>query len=100
MEQTQSIPTTRVQLKFPPQLAQAVRNQTHVEFAGDRFADLLDSLEQTYGGVKERLLDDSGRVRPFLNVFVGRNNLNALGGMATVLPEGECVSILLSRAGG
>jgi sulfur-carrier protein len=92
--------TTRVQLKFPPQLAQAVHNNTHVEFAGDRFSDLLNSLEQHYGGVKERLLDDTGRVRPFLNVFVGRDNLNALDGMNTVLLEGQCVSILLARAGG
>lgn len=92
---------TRVKLKFPTQLSKFINHADTVHFEGGRVIDLIDSLESIYGNVKERLMEEENtRIRPYFNLFIGRNNINTLEGLYSVIPEGETLSILLARAGG
>ncbi len=92
--------TTKVSLKFPTQFAQFIDGQKSIEFQGDKVSDLLDHLDIQFGQVKERLLEEDGQVKPYINLFLENKNINVLEGLETEINSGSCISLLLSRAGG
>ena len=92
--------TTQVSLKFPTQFSRYINHIDEVTFEGESLSDLIDELETTYGNIKDRLFDEEGRVRPYLNLFVGKKNVESLQGLHTPVNEGDRISLLLSRAGG
>ena len=61
---------------------------------------VLDALEGAHAGFKERLLDDGGQLRRFVNVFVADDDIRFLDGLATPVPDGETVAIIPAVAGG
>jgi len=91
---------TIVHLKFPSQFARFINNIDKIEFEGESIADFVNSIEAIYGNIKERLFDTDGQVKPYLNIFIGKKNIKSLDGVHSIIPHGECVSLLLSRAGG
>ena len=91
---------TSVILKFPKQFAVYVNNITAIDFNGEKMSDFIEYLDSSYGNVRERLLEPDGRVRPYINIYVGKKNISSLQGLETVVPQGERISILISRAGG
>lgn len=91
---------TKVSLKFPGQFAAYINNINSLEFEGDRMADLVAELDAIYGNIQERLFDTEGRVKPYINIFIGKKNIESLQGLESVVPDGERISLLLSRAGG
>ncbi|MCK8522363.1 MoaD/ThiS family protein [Aquimarina sp. D1M17] len=92
--------TTTVSLKFPTQFSKFIDDQKSIQFKGNRVADLLDHLDIEYGSVKERLLEEDGQVKPYINLFLENKNINVLKGLETEVNDGSCISLLLSRAGG
>lgn len=93
--------TTLAKLRFPSQLSRFINNAESVQFNGDKIVDLFEHLETTYTNVKERVFEDGEQqLRPYFNVFIGKQNINTMDGIYSVIPEGETVSILLARAGG
>ncbi|MEL6863510.1 MAG: hypothetical protein AAFP19_03780 [Bacteroidota bacterium] len=91
---------TTVQVKFPPQFAKFIGNHRQIEFEGDCMGDFINHLETTFGNIKERLFEEDNRVRPYINIFIGKKNIASLEGLKSHVPEGESISLLLSRAGG
>lgn len=91
---------TNVQIKFPSQFSGYINNIDTLEFEGDRVEDFINCLDATYGNIRERLFDGDGQMRPYINLFIGKKNINALLGVNSVIPQGERISLLLSRAGG
>lgn len=91
---------TVAQVKFPSQFARFINNETQVEFEGESLSDFINKLDGAYGNIKERLFDADGQLHPYLNFFIGKKNIKSLRGMDSVIEEGACVSLLLSRAGG
>lgn len=91
---------TNVTLKFPTQFAKYINNIEQLNFEGDTFTDLVNELDSTYGNVRERLFEENGRVRPYINIFIDKKNIKSLQGMNSVVNEGDQISLLLSRAGG
>ena len=61
---------------------------------------MLTALDVTYPGFRERLLDDNGKLRRFVNVFVSDDDVRFLDGLNTAVPAGETVSIVPAVAGG
>ncbi|TDE29418.1 hypothetical protein E0I61_09685 [Flavobacterium ranwuense] len=92
--------TKKIQIKFPVQIAKFINNIKEVEFEGESIIDLLNHLENTYGNVLERLLDENNEVRPYFNLYLGENNINTLNGLSTKVVQNDKISLLLSRAGG
>ena len=71
-----------------------------VDGAGASLGELVRDLEQRYPGMGERLMDESGELRRFVNVFVNGEDVRFLDGMATAIGEGDEVSIVPAVAGG
>jgi molybdopterin synthase sulfur carrier subunit len=61
---------------------------------------VLDDLEANHGGIKARVLDDSGKLRRFVNVYVGNDDVRFIDGLDSAIPDGTKVSIIPAVAGG
>ncbi|MDZ7896967.1 MAG: hypothetical protein U5N85_02905 [Arcicella sp.] len=91
---------THVKIKFPNQFGQYISYIDNLEFEGNKINDFINSLDETYGDVRERIFESDGRVRPYINLFVGSKNIESLDGVNTKINNGDTVALLLSRAGG
>jgi molybdopterin synthase sulfur carrier subunit len=74
--------------------------EAKVVVAGSSVADVLDALEAAHPGIGERLQDDSGQLRRFVNVFVNGQNVRDRDGVETRLSAGDEVGIIPAMAGG
>jgi molybdopterin synthase sulfur carrier subunit len=61
---------------------------------------MLTALDAAHPGIKARLCDDAGKLRKFVNVFVGEEDIRFLDGPATALKDGDTVDIVPAIAGG
>ena len=61
---------------------------------------MLDALERAHPGFRERLFDDAGKLRRFVNVFVADEDVRFLEGLDTAVADGQTVSIVPAVAGG
>jgi molybdopterin synthase sulfur carrier subunit len=68
--------------------------------AAGSVADMVDTLEASYPGIKSRLCDESGELRRFVNIYVNEEDIRFLKGKDTVLKTGDEVSIVPAIAGG
>lgn len=73
---------------------------SQVQVEGATLAEVIDALETAHPGFKDRLLDESGAMRKFVNIFVADDDVRYLEGLATAVPAGETVSIIPAVAGG
>ncbi len=89
-----------VKVKIPTPLRKLTQNNAEVEAAGDTIRAVVDDLEKQFPGFKERMCDDQGELRRFVNVYVGEEDIRFLEGLDTKIPEGEQVSIIPAVAGG
>ena len=75
------------------------RSEVSVEGAGT-LQELLDKLDAEHPGIRGRVLDDDGKLRRFVNVYVGEEDVRFAGGLQTPTPDGASVSIIPAVAGG
>ena len=73
---------------------------SQVQVEGATLSEVIDALETAHPGFKDRLLDESGAMRKFVNIFVADDDVRYLEGLATPVPAGETVSIIPAVAGG
>ena len=74
-------------------------SEVPVEGAGT-LQELLDKLDAEHPGIRGRVLDDDGKLRRFVNVYVGEEDVRFAGGLQTPTPDGATVSIIPAVAGG
>ncbi len=67
---------------------------------GATIAELLDTIATTYPALERRTRDEQGALRAHVNLFVGGEDVRALGGTAAPLGQGDTVSILAAISGG
>jgi molybdopterin converting factor small subunit len=67
---------------------------------GDTVADVLASLDAAHPGFRDRLFDENGKLRRFVNVFVADEDVRFLEGLDTKVAAGQTVSIVPAVAGG
>jgi molybdopterin synthase sulfur carrier subunit len=84
----------------PTPLRRLTGGQSKVTIEAATVNDIIATLEETYPGVKERLLDGDGEVKKFINIFVDGEEIRALQGGATPISEKSEVSIIPAMAGG
>ncbi|BAZ16096.1 hypothetical protein NIES4071_79710 [Calothrix sp. NIES-4071] len=89
-----------VKVLVPTPLQKFTNNQAVLECGGNNVGELLESLEQTCPGIKERLCDEKGQPRRFLNFYVNSEDIRFLDGTSTPLKDGDEVSIVPAVAGG
>lgn len=88
------------QVKIPTQLRSLTGDAPEVEAKGGTISEIVDDLEARYPGLKERLLDDSGKLRRFVNIYVNDEDVRFLNGIGTEVPDGARLSIIPAVAGG
>ncbi|MDH5527943.1 MAG: MoaD/ThiS family protein [Nitrospirota bacterium] len=89
-----------VTVRIPAPLRKLTDGQGDVTADGATVAQMVESLEKNHPGLKERLCDDSGSIRPFVNIYVNDEDIRFLKGPDTALNEGDSVSIVPAIAGG
>ena len=89
-----------VTVHVPTPLRKLTGNQAEVEVEAGSVAELVDSLESAHVGIKERLLDEEGEIRRYVNIYVNEEDIRFLDGRETALQDGDSVSIVPAIAGG
>ena len=89
-----------VLVRIPTPLRTVTKGAAEVQAAGDSVAGVIEDLERQFPGMRERLLEDGGSVRRFINVYVNEEDIRFLQGPKTTLKPGDQVSIVPAIAGG
>jgi molybdopterin converting factor small subunit len=89
-----------VSVRIPTTLRTLTAGSSEVQVDGSTVGEVLTSLEAAHPGFKERLLDDDGGLRRFVNVFVADDDVRFMEGMDTPVGSGQTVSIIPAVAGG
>lgn len=89
-----------VTVRVPTTLRTLTGGEGEVSVDGATVADVLANLDAEHPGFSNRLLDDNGALRRFVNVFVADDDVRFLQGLDTPVPEGEVVAIIPAVAGG
>jgi sulfur-carrier protein len=89
-----------VSVRIPTILRTYTGGESEVSAEGDTVAAVLDDLEAHYAGIRARILDDSGQIRRFVNVYVGNDDVRFLKGLESATDEGSQISIIPAVAGG
>jgi molybdopterin converting factor small subunit len=87
-------------VRIPTTLRPMSGGQSEVKVEGTTLAEVLAALDQAHPGFHDRLFDDEGNLRRFVNVFVADDDVRFLQGLDTPVPDGETVSIIPAVAGG
>src|SRR2546425_9323273 len=87
-------------VRIPTPLRKLTNNEELVEVDAKTIGDAFSELQSRYPGIKERLLDDSGAVRRFVNVYVNEEDIRFLQNQQTGLKDGDEISIIPAIAGG
>lgn len=89
-----------VTVRIPTPLRKLTGGADEVSIEAANVGAMIDSLEAAHPGLKERLCDDAGEIRRFVNVYVNDEDVRFLGGRDTELKDADEVSIVPAIAGG
>jgi molybdopterin synthase sulfur carrier subunit len=89
-----------VLVRIPTPLRAVTKGHAEVHAAGDTVAAIVDDLERQFPGLRDRLVDETGELRRFINIYVNEEDIRFLDGRKTTLKEGDHVSIVPAIAGG
>ncbi len=87
-------------VRIPTPLRKLTGDQEVVTASGDTVGDILQNLDKTYPGIGERIYDETGAVRRFVNVFLNDEDIRFLEGPKTKVAETDEISIVPAIAGG
>lgn len=87
-------------VRIPTPLRTLTGDQTTVAVEGATVGEIVADLDATHPGIGERILDENGAIRRFVNVFVDDEDVRFADGLATRVPDGATVSIIPAVAGG
>lgn len=87
-------------VRIPTPLRSLTSGSGEVAVQPGRLADIVAELDAVYPGVAARMLDESGALRRFVNVYVGDDDVRFLSGLDTEVTDGMTVSIVPAVAGG
>jgi molybdopterin synthase sulfur carrier subunit len=87
-------------VRIPTPLRKLTNNEEVVEVAAATIGAAITELQTRYPGIKERLMDDNGEVRRFVNVYVNEEDIRFLQNQQTPLKDGDEISIIPAIAGG
>jgi molybdopterin synthase sulfur carrier subunit len=89
-----------VRVRVPTPLRKYTQGADEVNAEGANVRTLVDDLEKNYPGIKERICDENGKVRRFVNLYVNGDDIRFLQNLETSLKEGDSISIVPAIAGG
>lgn len=87
-------------LRIPTPLRSYTSGQSEVDVSGSNISEALADLTEQFPTIKPHLFHEDGNLRPFVNLFVGENNIKDLQGVDTEIKDGEKIMLIPSIAGG
>ena len=87
-------------IRIPTPLRKFTEGRDQVQVGGANVREILDNLEGAHAGIGERIRDDKGEVRRFVNIFVGDEDIRFLDGLDTKVADSDEISIIPAIAGG
>jgi molybdopterin converting factor small subunit len=89
-----------VTVRIPAQLRTLTGGESEVTVEGATVGEVLKALDAAHAGFGERLFDDNGALRRFVNVFLADEDVRFLGGLDTPVADGQTLSVVPAVAGG
>lgn len=89
-----------VRVRVPTPLRKLTQGADEVDVQGDTVKSLVDDLERKFPGIKERICDETGKVRRFVNIYVNGDDIRFLKNLETSVRDGDSISIVPAIAGG
>jgi sulfur-carrier protein len=89
-----------VVVKIPAQLRAAAGGESEAEVEGATVQEVLNGLYERHGELRERISDEDGSLRRFVNVYLSGEDIRFLDGLATPVKDGSELTILPAVAGG
>ena len=89
-----------VRVRIPTPLRSLTKGAADVQVDADTVSDLIEALERQYPGLRDRLVEDNGELRRFINIYVNQEDIRFLQGEKTALKDGDEVVIVPAIAGG
>ena len=89
-----------IKVRIPTPLQKLTQEKAEVEVNAKTVQDLIEVLNQSYPGIKERICDEQGNLRRFVNIFLNEEDIRFLEKEKTPLKDGDEVSIVPAIAGG
>jgi sulfur-carrier protein len=89
-----------IKVRIPTPLRPLTKGQGEVEAQASNIANMIETLNQNHPGLKDRLCDETGELRRFVNIYVNEEDIRFLKGKETSLKDGDEVSIVPAIAGG
>ena len=89
-----------VKVRVPTPLMKLTDNKSEVTADGSNITEILDNLESQFAGNKERICEDDGTPRRFINIYLNEDDIRFLEGEKTVVKDGDEISIIPAIAGG
>jgi len=87
-------------VRIPTPLRKLTAEKDEVSVSAANVGELIETLESQFPGIKNRLCDESGNLRRFINLYVNNEDIRFLNGKETSLKEEDVVSIIPAIAGG
>ena len=89
-----------VTVRLPGALRDAAGGRTKVEANGRTLADVIADIDRRHPGFRGRVLDESGKLRTYVNVYIGEDDARSRGGTDAAVPDGAEVMVIPAMAGG
>ncbi|MFN3599254.1 MAG: ubiquitin-like small modifier protein 1 [Aquificaceae bacterium] len=89
-----------ITVRVPTPLRRITNGQGEVQVEASTIREAIEKLEEIYPGFRERLLDEQGEVRKFVNLYLNDEDIRFSEGLDTKLKDGDVISIVPAIAGG
>jgi len=89
-----------IKVRIPTPLMKLTDNQSEVSAEGETISDIINNLESQFNGIRDRICEESGSPRRFINIYINEEDIRFLEGEKTAVKDGDEVSIIPAIAGG
>ncbi len=89
-----------VTVRIPTPLRRLTKGLEEVKAEGNTVAEVIEYLDREFPGMKERICDENGEVKKFVNIYVNQEDIRFLDNITTKLKDGDEISIVPAIAGG
>jgi len=89
-----------IKVRIPTPLQKLTKQKAEVDISASNVNDLIVALEKNYPGIKDRICDETGKIRRFVNVYLNEEDIRFLKKEETSLKDGDEISIVPAIAGG